>query len=484
MKRIDKRVLYIEGIGKLLPDDAIRKGRSSALDWGKFRCKGDQSPVGIIYMRRREAIKALESGPAILCCYDEILIHYGFAQIAPLRGFIVNYEFNSATPGQIAQAVGLSVALVEQAVPALLDVGLLVWAKRPDFADWIRRDVTQYTVELADDADDAESTDDPWRLQGEGRRPAEAEAPKRKGGNRRRKMDRRLDAAAAAKAAAAGQDGVRPSAGNFPAGGRTAADARETPDSRLQTPDPRDQTPPAASALPSPPSADGCGKTPEEKQPAPAAPPPADPAEPTPEAQTPASPQQTAPPQPDVREAQRGDCALPLDAHEPPPTADASRDSGQREALAALQAHASLPAEPQPVEPTEADPGPAGGPALPVADLTWHAERMAQQVFDVLYPCDAEVARQGRMCRVPRAPDEFRRTELAAFASGLSKALTGLDQVGAVRLLEWALKAAQGTHRKRPHTVRGRLFMYELNSLIRSRFGRSSGGPRHGRNDA
>jgi len=141
MTEYDGRAIYIADMGLLLPYEATRKGRSTPLAWGKFRSPADRSETGLQYQMRRQAVLAAREGFAFIGIYDELLRHFGFDRTAALRGWLVNHDYQAASIEQIAQVIGCADrALLRRAIRALLNVGLLRIARRPDMERAIRDD--------------------------------------------------------------------------------------------------------------------------------------------------------------------------------------------------------------------------------------------------------------------------------------------------------------------------------------------------------
>ena len=406
--------LYIADMGDLISYDAKRKGQSSPLPWGKFRTPANPSVRSSPgersrherYSLRRSTIKAAADGFAVLGIYDEIFIFFGLARRAALRGWLVNHNYQPSTAAQIGAVIGCSdTKLVRRALRLLTKEGLLVDVELLDMAAADKRDKTTCPAgqtlpsrDEADDPDDVPSDDCPdGQEEGD-----QGEASTQTGQNEN-------------------DGGVpeRPPDGSGP----TLLDVRqETTDSetgRLETPNP-------AAAAPQPSSADGYGKTQRQEQTASASPRPAD--------------GQTA-------EQTADDCppgnVPPADGTEIAPAGQLASDGPQPDPGA----------QAEPIEPTEADP-----PGQ--ADMRWHAEAYARQIFESLYPDRATIVAQGRRAKEPQTAEEFTARELASFAKVFDRALTGMGQVDAVKLLQRSLQEAVASHRKRCKTTRGRYWCY------------------------
>lgn len=417
--------LYIADLADLLPYDAERNGQSSPLSWGKFRTPATPAAkVGNgpktrheLYSMRRAAIKSRPRGWAILAVYDEILIYFGFARRAALRGWLSNHLYKPATPKQIASVISCNdLPLMRLAMKALEEEGLLIRVPLIDLAEADRKDMTTYPQcppppRITDDSNDSPADDAP---QGEEAR-AEDEVNKAEADN----------------PPTAGRTGCNRNRSGTQPGDVT----RETPDG--QTAD--GQTPSAASAAPPPLPADGHGKTAEKRQPAS-----------QPDGQTADKPQETATPSqagPDVPQATDGHTAEPEAA-------------GDQQATAPPQPTAVPP------QPTEADPGQAGTASettrRPGHDgMSWHAETFAQQILAALYPTREDLVLQGRRAKGgPQGPDEFEARELGCFRDAFDQALVEMDQVEAMRLLTRSLKEAQRAHKVKCKSTRGRYWRW------------------------
>jgi len=445
-------VLYIAGLWQMLPEDAIRKGRSSPLGWGKFRSPADSSEAGIRYQMKRQAIKATRGGLTSLAIYDEILGHYGFGRTAALRGWLVNHHYRAATAAQIGQVIGVAdVAAIKRAIKALIDVCLLERVQRPDIEAAIRADRTILPVWDG-------QTDDAPDVSGEEVNEAKQvdEAPAAAG--------EETPAAPPTEAA----DG-RPVSGRRPADGRPAAGPRPG-DVRQETRD--RQTPPAAPAAPPPPTAHGNGQTGDFRQPAPAAPLPAD-GEPG-DGQAPHSPLETAdaPPggTPTGDGGTRGD----------------QTPGGQAGATEAVQAGDAAPAAPthhppgaEPDEPTEADPE-ASSPACEGAEGFGGGESAYVEAIDVmvrdvgqaLYPTREDLVIEGRKARPPQGPEEFERRERGALVVAWAAAVKlGLGPVEFMELHRRAIKEATTIRRKRTKKPKGACWRWWFNKHMEAAVG-------------
>jgi hypothetical protein len=475
----DNQVLYIEGIGQLLPLDAERKGRSTPLEWGKLRSPADCSERGVIYNMRIQEVKTRREGWAFLGIYYTLLATFGFGRIAPLRGWLVNHMFLAAGGPYIGQVIGCAdLRLLARALRALEDVGLLARVERPDLADAVAHDRTvrigpaptpktlagqlgtpQHPGPRApENKPTTPTTAAPTTPHAGEEAAAEGQAQGAKAGG----QDNH-----ARTAEAAGDSGQWPDAGR-PAAGPPPADVRRETSRQGDG-----QTPKAASAAPSPLSAHGYGETGEKQETATAAPAPAD-------APTGDAPQDTAQP----GRAGPGDDPRPDGQAADLPTGDGQvSQAGQTshptgadpQAPGGPQGTSAAPPPAEPIKPTEADPGQAAAVSRPrrqPADMGWHCEAFAEQVLNVLYQTRDDLVSQGRRCTPPQAPDEFRQREMGCLARCFERGLVGLDQIGAMRLIERSLKEARATHRKRAKTTRGRLWVYWFNHHVRT-LGRS-----------
>lgn len=466
-------VLYIRDANLALPYDDQRKGRSSPLQFLKFRCPADSSPEGQIYRMRRESLKIAADGFTVLAIFDELLLEYMGNKIAPLRGFLVNHRLEAATNAELAQSIGCrSARTMMAAVRRLVAVGLLVEVERPDFEAAIRADKTievspreacpkrdRIRTDKLDDpkgrADDPAAAgeagaDDPAASAGEATDPGES------GRDRRRALP------ADSMAAGTPPEGFR----KVPDPGGGTLDVRRS--------DGRRDTPPAstAAAAPSPssPSADGYGRPQtEDTATAPAAPSPL-PAD-TPTGDTPAADGQTS----GTPTADSG-------------TADAATTdagTGQPEAGDAIAAAPALhPPKAEPMEPTEADPSRslAGGQGRRVvADMTWHAPDFAEQVLHTLYPTREDFVVQGRRCKNgPQSPDEFEARERGCLLRAFEVGLVGVGQVDAVGLLTRSLQEASRSHKVRCKYTRGQYWRWwfgQYTAAMRRERGGRSGPP-------
>lgn len=464
------RVMYLAEIGGLLPPDATREGagrklRSTPLPWLRFRTPADTSPAGTRYAMRRRAIKGMKDGLAILGIYDELFGTYGGDRIAPIRGYLLNHHLLQASTSEIAvEVLCLDTALVERAVAAMLDVGLLVWREMDldDLKAAIARDQTMAPTDDPPD-DRLPEVDPPEAPRGRARARAHG-VPKVKRARKRARNGTTAAKVAAAEARKAAETGGETPAGNLLAGCRHSASTvlaqcpqvagqkgtykrRETLDVKPETGDEPRATP--ASAAPSPSSARGSGRPEDPKQEtAKAAPPPPD--------ETPPAGGQT--PDAGPPDGSHADVRVTGDAetgYELTLTDDAQ--------VSDVDTAAETTAEAEAAQPTEADRG-AGHAG---ADMSWHCESIAAQVVDRLYPTRADLVDQGRQCRDgPRDADEFRRTELASVGSVLAAALRGMGQVDAVRLIEWCLQRADESHRKKCKWTRGCWWVWRLGKHV------------------
>ena len=467
-------ILYIAEIWRLLPEDAIRKGRSTPLDWGKFRSPADGSESGLKYQMRRQAIKAMPEGFAILGIFDELLAHYGFATIAPLRGWLVNYEFSEASSAQVGQAIGCAdVELVKRSLEALERVGLLARMVRPDFMDLIHRDATATGAALvparrSDGSDDGLSE---GRRQGR-QQMAEGQSLHDPRGGAERKLSWR--------ARRYGRKGSRrrPESGRKVSGQRptdVSRSRRKTADPRPETADRRPQTPPAASATPPPPAADGCGQTEGENLTAAASARASDPRPQTPQVAL------AAPAPPAADRPSRDEQAA---------TGDVEADNGQagngqagngqaRDAVPAAPAHhpPQADADAEAGRPTEADPGGTKGHGEaeafePASACLDSLEIMVTSIGNALYPTREDLVVEGRKARPMQGPDEFERRERGALMVAWSAVLDlGMGQVELLRLHQRALKEANAVRRKRTNKPKGAAWMHWLNEHMAAAVG-------------
>ena len=439
------KVLYLAEVGSLLPLDAQRKdkkARSTPLPWLKFRTAADTTAAGQRYAMRIAAVKACDDGFAVLCVYYELLATYGGDRIAALRGYLVNHHLRQASAPEIAQAIGCwDRELVTYAVGVLLREGLLVERQKSidEFLAAIKADRTSApVVDPPDDPDDNCADDSLDLFQAEaaddaphGRR----QQPRVRAvatGTRRRKPRRRYGRPAMeVPGKFHGNSGWTPTL--------ETSDVRpETGDGQTADPIPDTPTAAAAAPTPAPPTADGqtggeqTGRLPDGT---------------------------TSPPEPcGAQDVQPAD-PMPVDVPTPPGDALPS---------------AVPTAVAEPLQPTEADPGQGPGRTAAGPDMTWHSEAYAKSVMAELYPTRQDLVEQGRRCAPPQGPDEFERRELACIVACFDKALFGIGQVEAMRLLEKAIKEAKATHRKRARKTRGRLWVYWINQHMR---GTHSGGP-------
>jgi hypothetical protein len=117
--------------------------------------------------------------------------------------------------------------------------------------------------------------------------------------------------------------------------------------------------------------------------------------------------------------------------------------------------------------------------------MTWHAESMAAQVFQIMYPTERDLIEQGLRHTKggnpkPETPEEFGRTEMASFAASFGRALAGMSQVEALHLLQRSIQAAQQSHRVKVRSTRGRWFGHWLRSWLANERGKRSGPPEGG----
>ncbi len=140
----NKTVLYIAGLGDLMPYDSKRKKRSSPLTWGKLP---DFTPLpvkGTSVAERirhdqfntcRQELKTCPFGWTCLGLFDEILREFGFNQRAGLRGWIVNSKYQAASAAEVAVRIKCGdVRLVQRGMRHLVKNGLLVRVDLPDLA--------------------------------------------------------------------------------------------------------------------------------------------------------------------------------------------------------------------------------------------------------------------------------------------------------------------------------------------------------------
>ncbi len=92
--------------------------------------------------------------------------------------------------------------------------------------------------------------------------------------------------------------------------------------------------------------------------------------------------------------------------------------------------------------------------------MHWHAEAYARQIFEKPYPDREQIVLQARRAKELQTAEEFTARELASFASAFDKALKGMGQVDAVKLLQRSLQEAERSHRIKPRTTRGRYWCY------------------------
>ena len=432
MAKEKSTALYIADMQDLLPYDAERNGQSSPLSWGKFRTPAPlASKLGggararhDLYSMRRSAIKARRDGLACLGIYDEILIYYGLARRSALRGWLVNHLYQAAKTAEIAAVIGCrDMRLMARALKALEAEGLLIRVGLLDLAAADKRDLTTYPAEIyqqsqeqqtTDDTDDTGNSDDTSNRGQHAGQDEDMFAPLTTDD-----PDDGHQAQGEESADAEGGSDNRNHSGTQPGDVRHETRDGQTPDDQTA------KTPQAAPAAPSPLSADGYGNETQET-PASAAPSPAD-----------------GPGGPD---------ATPADATG---TGDAPQASNATPA--------PRPPKAEPHKPTEADRGQSQ-----LRDMTWHAESFAAQIRDALYPTRNDLIEQGRKCTPPQTADEFRARETACIAACFERALAGLDDMGAVQLLERALKEAKATHRKKPRKTRGRLWVYWLTRHVKA----------------
>lgn len=415
------------------PGSTTRANRSTPLPYVTMHTAGDISPEGVLYRNRRQALKARPQGPAKLCVYDEMVLTYGGDRIAPLRGFVINYRYDTATAGEIAVEIGLSVGLVADALWDMLDIGLLCWCKRPGteiakpkqftFLEALNNDsiglspntTLAFGVEVIE-----------WNAADEAARAREAEARKPKGKTEalanaddtrddstpREATDRETDGANAppegTPLSGAPPAPCRHGAGTAPVKGGLTPNTKTQNGLNGQTPN----TPGlAVSTL-------GVGETVEGN----------------------------------LSASFGGRTAETATTAETPQTPDTQPP--------ATTTHAVEPAEAE--LPTEADSPEA---ARPLGAMQWHAEAFATQVVDRLYPTRDDLVSQGLRCKGgPRDADTFRRTELACFARSFEAMLSNVDQTGAMRLLTWSLAEAQRMFRVRCRHTRGQLLRYIFGS--------------------
>jgi hypothetical protein len=128
--------------------------------------------------------------------------------------------------------------------------------------------------------------------------------------------------------------------------------------------------------------------------------------------------------------------------------------TGQQETTAAV-----------PLEPTEADQGRASHSK---AGMDSYSEQFAKQVTTALYPTRDDLVLQGRRAQSPQGPDEFQQRELGCIARAFDQALSDMDQVQAMRLLQWAIKTAEESHRRKCKTTRGRWWRWRFGQHMAS----------------
>ncbi len=457
----DGTVLYLEGLDWLLPWDAKRKGRSTPLPWGKFRTAADSTPEGIRYRQQRDAIKTRRDGAAVLGVYDEILAAYGFGQIAPLRGWLVNHDTRAATAAQLAQTIGIRDRnLVARALRALEGVGLLARLPRPDFQTAIAKDLTLQPdgtpqVEMPqmpkmpkmpdtpDDPDDAENQDGSAEGEGTG----DGRAYDGENGQKAKETSR----------GPPGDSGrFQPPASRRPDGGRPVA-GKPLGDVRQETGDGQTPPPPGSAA----PSPSAFGGTPDPETSAPAAP--------APRADGETGDGRTADARGgDVRVTVHGDGSVDLETGEPPDAATGPQDGlcGQ-----ALQRASPTTAPPIADEPTEADPR---GDEEPSA-WAWDTDALAAEIGHTLYPTRDDLVVGGQRCKPPQTAEQFQARErgclTAAWDAVLALGLAG-GQVAAV--VESARKKAARLARKPASQFRrsrGAVWRYEFSAHMRAMVG-------------
>jgi len=464
-------VLYITGANLLLPYDDQRTGRSSPLKFLLFRCPGDNTPEGQIYRMRRDAIKLRKDGAAILGVFDELLLAYLGNKIAALRGFVVNHDLARASFAQISITIGIRpVRTVMTAVRELVRVGLLMEVDRPDFEAAIKHDRTIEVTPRApcptrerkrhgdlNDPSDGRANDAPSGHQATPATPARDEAAAQ-GQSIGDLAPRRPRSRCLPRDQMAASGPFR----NVPEKGGGTLDAR------LDTPN--RQTPEAAAAAATPPClplpAHGSGCAEADNQTAPAAP------SRTTDAQTADHPTADGhtytlgiQPQDDgpvtITETQTSDGGTVVEIAAP------------CHAVPATQAHQPAANDPNPPDPTEADPGQGQAASRRTPPMSWHAEAWGQQVFEVMHPTHEDVVAQGRLrikdgAPAPQGPEEFRRCEIASYASTLTRALNWMSQPQALKLQQEALKLASQTLRKKPRGTRGRLWGGMMRLYVRS----------------
>jgi len=446
----EQTVLYIADLWQLLPEDAKRKGRSTPLEWGKFRSPSDAGGDGLRYQLRRGAIKARAGGFAVLGIYDELLSNYGFNRIAPLRGWIVNHDYRAATPGQIGQVIGCrDVRLIGRALRALEAVGLLMRTAAPDWPEAIRRDVTIRVGQALSPPrpPQKETTTPPTTPQAttapNGQEPTTGEGDvageAADGGDEKRPLSGQRP------------DGGRTTAGRRPDDGRTRAVGRETKETE------NEQTGDGRPATGDDETRDG-----ETLAPATAAP-------------------QSLSAAGNGRQEKNGDGSARLDGGQDketqtgdgqPTERGQAETEDRRPALQTGQADRRA----EPAEPTEADPCPAGiagdgGPFNIPSAWPDSADVIACEVARLLYPSREDLVLQGRKCRPPQGAEEFERRELGAIRVAMAGVATVLSQIELLAFRDRAMKMATATTRKRTRRPRGAVFLYWLNAHMRAAVG-------------
>jgi hypothetical protein len=420
LSKSDAKVFYIEDTPLIIPYYKESDGRKSPLGWIKFRTPAPiteridelrrQQPL---YNQKREAIKTLKNGFAILGVYDEILRMYAGNRSKALRGWIVNHLYRPATPQQIAQSIGCyDLPLVRSAMEALESEELIFQTALPD-------------LETADKNDKV--------IIPAGRLPPQLP----RGENEFSSDHPSQSDTATGEADHVNHSGMSSgSIQNEPGGLETLSLGRKTED--VQTEDGRRQTEDDP-----PPAADGSGK-------------------PLQENKTDAATPQTVPTRTDGRTEADGQDADGTPTAESIDVPHVDATDGQDD-------------DAEPREPTKADAG-QGGP--PMADMSWHSEDFAHQVLDVLYPTREDLVLQGRLVKSgAQGPDEFHDRELGCFRRMFERALPGLGQVQAMRLLQGSIKLARRSHKVKCRNTRGMYLCGCFGNLVSSVRGKVGSGP-------
>ncbi len=143
-------VLYITGFEDAIPDEAKRKGRSTPLEWGKFRgpralparASLDKTIKQNQFNARWKELEAKGDGLLAMGMYVGILREYGINQAAGVRGWLVNAKYNAATANEIASRVRgcQDLKLARGAIRMLESVGLLIRVPCPDLEKAVQND--------------------------------------------------------------------------------------------------------------------------------------------------------------------------------------------------------------------------------------------------------------------------------------------------------------------------------------------------------